>query len=396
MKIPVAVIGSVALILAISSGFSACSPKPEIYSGGVTFGAELKAVLYCDKATFAEFSAEADRVAREIGERFDENVEGSFANRFNGLKCGGEIAIGAEELEAFEVMSRAFELTDGAYDPTAYNLVDLWGFSPRFENDPERKEKYDRERVGGAPGLPDPRCVELFKAQAGFEKIRKFVGPDGATWLRKTAEDVEIDGETYSQRLDFGGVAKGLAVKALLEICRRLSVTDGYIGYGASSAYLLGNNGKDWDVLLTDPRSDGSERTNRERAYYELKARDVSVSTSGDYERFYFVGGRRYCHVIDMQTGEPTDNGARSVTVICDDPALGDCVATGLLAAGREAILKFAKERGDEMKVISAFGDENECRVFSDVDGKILKGAKHERGHEAHASSGKKTEGREA
>mgnify|MGYP001983390207 CR=1 FL=1 len=66
-----------------------------------------------------------------------------------------------------------------------------------------------------------------------------------------------------------------------------------------------------------------------------MQVTDTCISTSGDYEKYFTCGGRRYAHIIDPSTGYPT-TGIKSVTVICPDAELADALATSIFVMGRE------------------------------------------------------------
>ena len=74
--------------------------------------------------------------------------------------------------QLFQIARAAYEDTDGAYDPTVYPLVDLWGFSPRFNrNTYQPTQPYDRAYVDGKLPLPDPAYIEALTRLVGMETI---------------------------------------------------------------------------------------------------------------------------------------------------------------------------------------------------------------------------------
>lgn len=375
------VVGALIAVFAVVSvfAFSSCESERQMtFTDATHFGSALKVVLYCTGDTFAIFSEETERTLDELSRAFDEGDPQSFPARFNAAKQGEKIEIDGVCLEAYAAAEQAFALTDGYYDPTAANLVDLWGFSARFYNSSTHTEDYDRERDdGGAFLLPSEEYVSAFRSLTGLTEKTELVEENGKTYLLKKAAPVSVNGKEYGIKMDFGGVVKGIAVERIVSVCRELGIKRGYVSYGTSSLFLMKNaSDSEWDLLLTNPRNDGSE--NEPKAYFKTALADVSAATSGDYERYYTLDGKRYSHIIDVKTGKPVDNGVCAVTVIGVSPALGDCLATGLLAAGKEKITEFAysdyaAENG--IKIVAAFDDDGEIKVFSTVENyEVLKG----------------------
>ena len=70
----------------------------------------------------------------------------------------------------------------------------------------------------------------------------------------------------------------------------------------------------------------------------------MSLVTSGDYERYYVVDGKRYHHIIDPSTGYPADSGAKSVTVVSSDPTFADALSTAIFVMGRDKATKLWRE----------------------------------------------------
>lgn len=373
---------AVAIIFAVGlcAGLCACeSERQFLYTDLEHFGSAFKAVIYCSEETFGVFEEKTDDILDELSAAFDENIPTSFISRFNNAKSGERTEIDGVCLEAFRIAEKAFALTDGFYDPTAANLVDLWGFSPRFYGVSKRTEEYDRvSDENGAFPLPDNEYIEAFSSLVGLKEVAEVIENDGKTYIvkKKTAQ---AKGKTYEVKLDFGGIVKGLAVEKVTALCRELEIEKGYISYGTSSLYLMKNASmSDWDLALTNPRGENGEKT-----YFKTKLSSLSAATSGDYERYYFVGGRRYSHIIDVKTGEPVNNGVCAVTVIGAGAGIGDCLATGLLASGKETIIEFAysdyaKENG--IKIVAAFEEGDGMKVFTTVEEyETLSGEEYER-----------------
>ncbi len=188
-------------------------------------------------------------------------------------------------------------------------------------------------------GLDDPGNAEL-PDKDELEKAAKHTD----------INDVIIDGDTVHikdplQTLDVGAVAKGYAARRICEKLREAGV-DGYVVSIGGSVSCIGDaDGKPWRVGIENPRPESED----EYALM-LEASDVSVVTSGSYQRYYTVGGKNYHHIIDSETLMPPES-FLSVSVICDDPALGDALSTALFCMTHEKGLDLA-ETTDGVEVI--------------------------------------------
>lgn len=112
-------------------------------------------------------------------------------------------------------------------------------------------------------------------------------------------------------RIDLGGFAKGHAVDTSIALLKRLGIRHAMVAAGGDSHVLGDRNGRPWTVAIRDPRREGE-------VVALLPLEDASVSTSGDYERFFERDGVRHHHLLDPRTGR-SPSGVRSVTIIADD-----------------------------------------------------------------------------
>lgn len=198
-------------------------------------------------------------------------------------------------------MGQRFErLSGGRFNPAIGELLALWGFQ---QDEPE-----------GPPPSP--------------EQIR--------AWLvhKPSSLQLDIDGNIVSSRnphvrLDFGGFAKGYSVGKAAELLSSRGIHNFIVNAGGDLC-LRGNRGNNtpWRIGIRHPHGEGVLAT------LELQGA-ACVFTSGDYERYFVYQGQRYHHILDPRTGYPA-KGARSVTVLADDPALADAAATALLVADAE------------------------------------------------------------
>lgn len=290
------------------------APRPEAASSYSSFEAEVMATtVRATVPTGPEARGHAEvvfDVFRGVDERMSEWKEGSPLTAVN-RSAGGEPVPVPEDL--FSLLERGVEigeLTDGAFDVTWAALWGLWDFraaEPRVPTDEEIAARVERV---------DFRKLELEEA-------------DGAH-----PPTVRLPEEGMA--LGLGGIAKGHALERAGRALRERGVESFLLVAGGQVLAAGGKRGEGgagpWRVGIRDPRGTPDD------LFALLALRDGSLSTSGDYERFFVVDGVRYHHVLDPRTGRPA-RGVRSATVVCDDPVLADALSTALMVLGVEPSL---------------------------------------------------------
>jgi FAD:protein FMN transferase len=133
-------------------------------------------------------------------------------------------------------------------------------------------------------------------------------------------------------RINLGGIAKGYAVEQAAALLKRAGIEHAVLNAGGDTRVLGDRRGSPWIVGIRHPRL-ATEVVTR------LPLVDEAISTSGDYERFFEENGRRYHHIINPATGEPTE-GILSTTVIGPDATMTDGLSTTLFVLGVDAGLK--------------------------------------------------------
>lgn len=181
-------------------------------------------------------------------------------------------------LEACQDYSRA---SDGAFDITVGPLMKIWGFY---------------KRSGHLAPKPE---VDAALGKIGYRHVH----------LDAEAQTVRFD--TPGVDLDPGGIGKGYAVDRMVEILKQKGVERGLVAGSDSSIYGLGtppDEPRGWEVGIRDPK-------NSRRTVAKVYLKDMSLSTSGSYEKFFQVDGRTYSHLMDPRTGYPAQ-GTVSVSVV--------------------------------------------------------------------------------
>jgi thiamine biosynthesis lipoprotein len=128
-------------------------------------------------------------------------------------------------------------------------------------------------------------------------------------------------------RLDLGGIAKGYAVDRGIDILKSFGIRHARLSAGGDMRLLGNKQGKPWIVGVRDPRSE-------DRNALVMPLSDVAVSTSGDYERFFFDdAGKRVHHILSPATGKPA-KGVQSVTILGPDALTTDGLSTAVFVLG--------------------------------------------------------------
>jgi FAD:protein FMN transferase len=211
-----------------------------------------------------------------------------------------------ECVELIKVSLRECEASNGALDITIKPVVELWGFYNNTHRVPAQAElKEALSNVGyGNIAIRNNKIVKLKKG-------------------------VEID---------LGAVGKGYAVGEAVEVLKAAGIKSALIDAGGD-IFSIGTNGKKkWSIGIKHPRKDGL------LGGLEIDP-DITVATSGDYERFFEADGVRYCHIFDPKTGYPAKNGIISITVITSDATLADVYSTALFVMGPKKALDYANRK---------------------------------------------------
>jgi FAD:protein FMN transferase len=190
--------------------------------------------------------------------------------------------------ELFDLLSTCVEYSQasgGAFDVTVGPLMKIWGFYKGSGRFPHRAE------IRGA------------LARSGYRNLQL----DAANRTVKFARDgVEID---------LGGIGKGYAVDRMVEIIRKNGVESALVSAAGSTIYALGTppgEPRGWKVSIKNPK-------NRSVTIQDLYLKNESMSTSGNYEKFFFAQGRMWSHIMDPRTGFPAQ-GVLSVSVVAPKP----------------------------------------------------------------------------
>lgn len=214
-------------------------------------------------------------------------------------------------------------------------------------------------------------CLWNIDGYVSGEQTGKFQPPDGEILKRilqkSSYENLKLAGETFGEdgeilqariflptgmQLDLGAAAKGLALERILEELTDSGLDGAVISVGGSVlTYGEKPDHTDWKVGIVDPVD-----TAKYIGTLSLRGQ-WCVSTSGDYERYVEVDGRRFHHIIDPATGMPADNGVHSVTILTKDGMLSDALSTACFVLGVEEGMRLAQQYGADALFVTADGE---------------------------------------
>lgn len=271
-----------------------------------------------------DYTPKIDSVLRRIDDALSTWQEGSLINRINAFNRSDTVFAFYDSTQYYSVVfERSAEIkriTNGAFDPSVYPLVELWGFG--FSNrHAVTSDEVDSvlQFVGFTPALID--LIEVNRDTYIYEE----------THIRK--------GEPRA-KLDFNAIAQGFSVDVLGDVLSEAGVSNYMIELGGE-VYCRGVNadGKPWRIAIDKPVTEGQRQL---QAVVNLS--NKALVTSGSYRKFYALNGRRYSHIIDPRSGYPVEHNLLSVTVMASDAAAADAYATAFMVMGMDETKRFLEE----------------------------------------------------
>lgn len=138
-------------------------------------------------------------------------------------------------------------------------------------------------------------------------------------------------------RIGFGGIGKGYAAECAKKILQQNGIESGIVNAaGDLTAWGYQENGEAWTIGIADPNK-------KESVFSTFNITNTSVATSGNYEKFVLIDGKKYSHTIDPKTGYPI-SGIKSVTIIAENAEIADALATPVTVMGIEVGLNFINQ----------------------------------------------------
>ncbi len=194
-------------------------------------------------------------------------------------------------------------------------------------------------REAETPYVPADKDIQAAKVHTGLEGIE--------------INGNEVSFKDDSVQLDLGAIAKGFTAGVAAQKLHEAGLDNGYINAGGN-VVLLGEkpDGKDWVIGIQSPDESGS--------VVQLVTKDpVTMVTSGDYQRYFEVDGKRYSHIVDPDTGYPV-TWMRSVTVIgpADQSEAADAYSTTLFLMPVKESMEYAEKNGIEAVWITDKGED--------------------------------------
>ena len=241
----------------------------------------------------------------------------SELSRINRDAASRPVAVSEEMFRLLQQAQRFAELSGGAFDITYAAVGHLYDY-----------------RAGIRPSA---EALERACATVGWRGLELDAGTRSVRFARQ------------GMRIDLGGFAKGHAVDNAVALLRRRGIAHAIVSAGGDSRVLGDRRGRPWMVAVRDPRREGE-------AVAVLPLEDVSISTSGDYERFFERDGERCHHIVDPATGR-SPAGVRSVTILADDGLTSEALSKTVFVMGLERGLPLVETfAGVDAVVVDAAG----------------------------------------
>lgn len=261
---------------------------------------------------------------------YNEESQTALINRFAGIK---PVEVDKEVFDLIQRSKRISEITQGAFDIT-YGSIDkrLWNF--------------DKEMTT----LPDAATAKKMVRLINYRHIL-LDEKAGTVFLKEKG-----------MRIGFGGIGKGYAADRAKMVLQERGVKNGVVNAsGDLTVWGHQPDGKPWTIGIADPAS-------ARQPFSYLTLTNMSVATSGNYEKYVLIDGKRYSHTIDPKTGLPVQ-GIKSVTIISPNAEIADAMATPVMIMGVTVGLHLI----NQIKGLSCIIIDEENRLYTSNNIKIAR-----------------------
>jgi len=261
--------------------------------------------------------AEIRRIESVISE-WQPNSEISLVNKNAGIK---PLKVSNELFGLVKRSRKVSDLTNGAFDISWAAARNLWKFD------------------GTMKSLPDKTTLDSIANLINYQNVI----------LNDSAQTIFL--KNRGMAIGMGAIGKGYAANRAKTIMQKMGVANGIVIAGGDLiTWGSPSEGKNWPIGIADPKD-----PTKSVAWFEIG--EAAVVTSGDYEHYAVIDGKRYGHIIDPRTCFPVE-GLHSVTIICPDAEIADALSTSVFVLGKEKGLSLVNQlKGVECVIIDLDGN---------------------------------------
>jgi FAD:protein FMN transferase len=258
----------------------------------------------------AHIAQQAIEEVRRVERQFSRYRSDSVLTKINQAAGKHAVRVDDETAALLHYGATCFKMSGALFDLTSGVLRRCWNFAE--------------------PSLPDLSVLQETLALVGWEKVE---------WSPPNVY-LPISG----MELDFGGVGKEYAADRAASLCINLGCSHGLVNL-AGDIRILGPHpdGSPWKIGIKHPRRPGA-------IISHIQLATGALATSGDYERFFELDGKRYCHILNPKTGYPTQE-LQAVSVVAPMCSVAGSLATIAMLKGNEGIQFLRKEDVDFLAV---------------------------------------------
>ena len=303
--------------------FSSCRKKITFDNfTGFAQGTTYSMVFENDgRLNLEELKSEVEKILHDFDMSLSLYVDSSILSKVNRNE---NISLDYYFTEAFRKSLEITEMTDGAFDITVGPVVKAWGFGPD-----EQKNFTESKR----------------------DSLLRLIGMD-----KVKIENGRVVKANPGMNLDFNAIAQGYSVDVICSYFENKGIKSFLVEIGGEVRVKGDKQGVLWRVGIDKPSDNNMVPGNDLQAIISLK--DRSLATSGNYRKFYIENGIKYSHTVDPRTGYPARNQLLSATIVADECATADGIATACMVIGKEKTLEFL-DMHPEFDAFLVFSDDN-------------------------------------
>ncbi|MDP2805046.1 MAG: FAD:protein FMN transferase [Gallionellaceae bacterium] len=298
------------LLLFVFLTVAACSKEPFYQEEAYVFGTRVEVSISGVEEPHAR--AAVVEVLHEFQRLHDllHAWKPSEISQLNAAFAQGKSAtVSAETAAMLQDATRLSVQSEGLFNPAIGGLIQLWGFQADEFKAMLPDEKSIAALVKANPQMTD---LDFLPSPPGGEGAgeRGFVRSETLSPSPSPADGRGglVSSSNRAVKIDLGGYAKGYALDRAAAILQQQGIKNALINIGGNVLALGAHGTRPWRVGIQHPRKPGAVAT--------MELRDgEAIGTSGDYQRYFEIGDKRYCHVIDPRSGYPVQ-GVQAVTIV--------------------------------------------------------------------------------